>query len=161
VHAGPVPAWWVVAGQVVFFVYLDDFLYYWFHRTMHGRWLYKHVHGWHHRIVTPWAVTGHYMHPVEYVVTGTIALLGPLVLGSHVVTLWVWFALRQWEAAEGHSGYEFRLTPTHLFPGNDGARHHDFHHARVRGNYAGFFPIWDRVFGTYAKGYAEVLAGSR
>jgi sterol desaturase/sphingolipid hydroxylase (fatty acid hydroxylase superfamily) len=29
----------------------------------------------------------------------------------------------------------------------------------VRGNYAGFFPIWDRVFGTYAKGYAEVLAG--
>ena len=31
---------------------------------------------------------------------------------------------------------------------SDGARHHDFHHARVRGNYAGFFPIWDRRFGT-------------
>jgi len=46
----------------------------------------------------------------------------------------------------------------YLFLGSDGARHHDFHHARVRGNYAGFFPIWDRAFGTFAKGYAEVLA---
>jgi 4-alpha-methyl-delta7-sterol-4alpha-methyl oxidase len=157
----PLPPWWVIAGQVVFFVYLDDFLYYWFHRTMHGRWLYKHVHGWHHRIVTPWAITGHYMHPLEYVLTGTVALIGPLLVGAHVVTLWVWFAFRQWEAAEGHCGYDFRWTPTHLFLGNDGARHHDFHHARVRGNYAGFFPIWDRVFGTYAKGYAAVLGGSR
>jgi 4-alpha-methyl-delta7-sterol-4alpha-methyl oxidase len=159
VHAGPLPPWWVVGAELVLFVYLDDFLYYWFHRTMHGRWLYKHVHGWHHRIVTPWAITGHYMHPLEYTLTGTVALIGPLVLGSHVVTLWLWFAYRQWEAAEGHCGYEFPWTPTHLFAGNDGARHHDFHHARVRGNYAGFFPIWDRVFGTYAKGYAEVLAG--
>ena len=158
VHAGPLPAWWVVAAQVVFFVYLDDFLYYWFHRTMHGRWLYKHLHGWHHRIVTPWAITGHYMHPIEYVLTGTVALIGPLLLGAHVVTLYVWFALRQWEAAEGHCGYEFPWTPTHLFLGNDGARHHDFHHARVKGNYAGFFPIWDRCFGTFVKGYADVLA---
>ena len=85
--------------------------------------------------------------------------IGPLLVGAHVVTLWIWLAFRQWEAAEGHCGYEFAVTPTHLFPGNDGARHHDFHHARVRGNYAGFFPIWDRVFGTYAKGYAEVVAG--
>ena len=158
VHMGSLPAWWVVVGQLVFFVCLDDLLYYWFHRAMHGRWLYKRVHGWHHRIVTPWAITGHYMHPVEYVLTGTVALIGPLLVGAHVVTLWIWLAFRQWEAAEGHCGYEFAWTPTHLFPGNDGARHHDFHHARVRGNYAGFFPIWDRLCGTYAKGYAEVLA---
>ena len=161
VHMGPWPPWWVIAGQVLVFVYLDDFLYYWFHRGMHARWLYKRVHGWHHRIVTPWAVTGHYMHPLEYVLTGTIALVGPLLLGAHVVTLWIWFAVRQWEAAEGHCGYDFPWSPTHLFPGSDGARHHDVHHARVRGNYAGFFPIWDRVFGTFAKGYAELLATSR
>jgi len=66
IHAGPLPPWWTIAGQVLFFVYLDDFLYYWFHRGMHTRWLYKRVHAWHHRIVTPWAVTGNYMHPLEY-----------------------------------------------------------------------------------------------
>lgn len=161
VHLGPLPPWWVIAAQVVFFVYLDDFLYYWFHRGMHTRWLYKRVHGWHHRIVTPWAITGHYMHPVEYLLTGTIALLGPLLLGAHVVVLWIWFALRQWEAAEGHCGYHFRWTPTNWFPGSDGARHHDWHHARVRGNYAGFFPIWDGVFGTFAAGYAALRSAAR
>jgi len=161
VHAGPVPPWWVIAVELAGFVYLDDFLYYWFHRGMHVRPLYKRVHGWHHRIVTPWAITGHYMHPLEYVLTGTVALAGPALVGAHVVVLWIWFALRQWEAAEGHCGYDFVWSPTRWLPGSDGARHHDWHHARVRGNYAGFFPIWDRVFGTFAKGYAEALAGGR
>src|SRR5688572_18172710 len=53
VHAGPLPAAWVVAAQLLFFIYLDDFLYYWFHRGMHTRWLLKHVHGVHHRIYAP------------------------------------------------------------------------------------------------------------
>jgi len=158
VHAGPLPPVWTVAWQLLFFVYLDDFLYYWFHRSMHTRWLYKRVHGWHHRIVTPWAVTGNYMHPLEYGLTGAVALVGPLLVGAHVVTLWLWFVFRQWEAAEGHCGYDFPWTPTHVLPGNDGAVHHDVHHERVRGNYAGFLPIWDRVFGTFARGYAEELA---
>src|SRR5262245_58565096 len=40
VHAGWLPAWWVIAAQLVFFFYLDDFLYYWSHRTLHRPWLY-------------------------------------------------------------------------------------------------------------------------
>lgn len=161
IHAGPLPPWWVVAGQVLSFVYVDDFLYYWFHRGMHTPRLYKRVHGWHHRIVTPWAVTGNYMHPLEYGLTGAVALVGPMLVGAHVVTLWIWFTCRQWEAAEGHCGYDLPWTPTHFFPFNDGAVHHDVHHERVRGNYAGFFPLWDRVFGTYARGYEAELAERR
>ncbi len=153
VHAGPLPPWYVIVGQLVFFIYLDDFLYYWFHRSMHSRWAYKKIHSWHHRILTPWAVTGVYMHPVEYVLTATVALVGPIALGSHVVVLWIWFTFRQWEAAEGHCGYEFSWTPTHLLPFNDGARHHDFHHAKVKGNYAGFLTLWDYLFGTYSRDY--------
>lgn len=155
IHAGPLPGPLEVLLSVLAFVYLDDFLFYFMHRALHHRVLYRHIHAWHHRIVTPWAITGHYMHPLEYVLTGALALAGPVLFGCHVITLWVWIALRQWEAAEGHSGYDFRLSPTHYLPGGDGALHHDFHHARVKGNYAGFLRIWDAVFGTYAAGYAE------
>lgn len=161
VHAGPLPPVWVIALQLVFFVYLDDFLYYWMHRTLHVPWLFKRVHGWHHRILTPWAVTGHYMHPLEYGLTGALALVGPILLGAHVFTIWLWIAFRQWEAAEGHCGYELPWTPTHLLPFNDGAVHHDVHHARVRGNYAGFLTWTDRTFGTLSRGYAEDLAARR
>jgi len=77
VHLGPWPAWWVVLAQLVFFVFLDDFLYYWMHRAMHQGWLYQHIHRVHHHIVTPCAATGHYMHPVEFVLTGSLMWVGP------------------------------------------------------------------------------------
>ena len=34
----------------------------------------------------------------------------------------------------------------------------DFHHAKVKGNYAGFFPWTDAAFGTLCEGYPEHLA---
>lgn len=151
IHDGPTPPAARIAAEVVFFIYLDDFLFYWMHRAMHAPWLYKRVHSVHHRIRTPWAVTGHYMHPAEYVATGTLMLVGPLLVGAHVVTLWCWIIWRQWEAAEGHCGYDFPWSPTHLLPGNGGATHHDLHHAKIRGNYAGFLAHVDRWFGTLLK----------
>ncbi len=158
VHAGPLPAWWVIAAQLIFFIYLDDFLYYWFHRSMHTRWLLKHVHGVHHRIYAPRAIAGHYMHPTEYGLTGLIVLFGPMLVGAHVVTLWLWVTFRQWEATEGHCGYDFPWSPTHWLPFSDGAVHHDFHHAKIKGNFAGFLRWTDRAFGTLVPDYEAELA---
>ncbi len=157
IHVGPWPPWYVIALQLLFFVYLDDFLFYWAHRALHTQWLYKRIHGWHHTILTPWAITGNYMHPVEFVLIGAVALVGPVLLGVHVVTLWLWLVFRQWEAAEGHCGYDFPWSPTHLLPFSDGAVHHDVHHSRVRGNYAGFLAYVDGLFGTYSRDYEESL----
>jgi 4-alpha-methyl-delta7-sterol-4alpha-methyl oxidase len=157
VHGGALPPAWRIAAEVIAFVYLDDFLFYWMHRALHWGWLYKRIHALHHTILTPWAVTGHYMHPVEYVAIGTLILVGPVLFSSHWVTLYVWVIWRQWEAAEGHSGYDFPWSITNWLPGGDGAAHHDFHHAKVRGNYAGFLRHCDAWFGTYARGYAEHL----
>lgn len=147
---GPLPSLFELGWQVALFIYLDDFLYYWMHRAMHTRWLYKRVHSVHHRIKTPWAITGLYMHPLEYVLTGGLMILGPLLLGSHLVTALVWIVVRQLEAAEGHCGYAFPWSPLSWLPGSEGAAHHDLHHARVRVNYAGFLAVWDKVFGTWA-----------
>jgi plant 4alpha-monomethylsterol monooxygenase len=155
IHLGPLPPWYEVVGQVVFFIYLDDVLYWGFHRAMHTRWLFRHVHGVHHRIVTPWAITGNYMHWLEYVGTGFVAMAGPSLLGAHVLTVWIWVAVRQLEAADGHCGYDLPFMPLKWLPLSDGAVHHDFHHAKVHGNYAGFFPWLDRLLGTSAAGYAD------
>ena len=154
VHTGPLPPLWVGVAQLVFFVVFDDFLFYWMHRTLHQGWLYKHIHSLHHRVVTPCAATGHYMHPVEYVLTASLMLVGPLLLGAHVVVLYAWVVIRQWEAAEGHSGFSFPWSPTNRLPLFDGPDHHDFHHKRFKGNFAGFLPWTDRVFGTEVADYA-------
>lgn len=153
VHMGPLPAWYVIVGQVIFFMVLDDFLFYVLHRALHTPWLYKRVHAVHHRVTAPWAVAGAYFHPVEYLLITGSALAGPLLVGAHLVTMWIWIVFRQWEASEGHSGYHFPFHPMHWIPGYDGPRFHDFHHAKFKGNYAGFFSYWDRLLGTLSEGY--------
>ncbi|TNE91235.1 MAG: sterol desaturase family protein [Deltaproteobacteria bacterium] len=153
IHLGPTPPVWEVLASLVFFVYLDDALYYGMHRTLHHPRLYKHVHAVHHKVTTPWAWAGLYMHPIEYTLTGILTLVGPLLLGSHVITLWIWVAMRQWIAAEGHCGYRLPYNPAHLFPGYGGNDFHDAHHAKFTGNYSGFLGYLDGWLGTYSKGY--------
>ena len=154
VHTGTL-VWWEPLWQLPLFLYVDDFLYYWMHRAFHHGWLFKRIHAVHHRVPTPWAITAHYMHPVEFVATGTLMLLGPIVLGAHIVTVYLWIAFRQWEAAEGHCGYSFPWSPSKLIPFYGGVEYHDYHHSKTFGNYSGFLAWADGVFGKYAKGYLQ------
>lgn len=153
IHAGELPAWYVMVGQLLFFILLDDFLYYWMHRAMHRPWLFRHVHAVHHRARTPYAIAGNYLHWAEYVATISLVLIGPMLVGAHVVTLWIWVIIRQLEAADGHFGYDLPWNPLRLLPLYDGSGYHDFHHGSFRGNYAGALGYLDRVFGTRSEGY--------
>ena len=156
VHAGPLPAWWIIALQLLAFIYVDDFLYYFMHRAMHrSPVMWRRVHAWHHRTKTPWAICAHDMHPLEFVATATLMLTLPVLIGAHVAVIWIWIAVRQIEAAEGHCGYDFPIALNRLIPFSGGAAHHDFHHAQVKGNFAGFLPHVDRWMGTTARNYLE------
>jgi sterol desaturase/sphingolipid hydroxylase (fatty acid hydroxylase superfamily) len=161
IHTGPLPAWWVIALQIVFFIYLDDFLFYWLHRALHSKLMFRRIHSVHHRATTPWACSAQYLHPVEFVLTASLMLVGPNLLGSHVVTIWIWIVVRQWLGTEAHTGYSFPWNPTYLLPGYGGTEYHDFHHAKFTGNYAAFLGHLDRIFGTSAPRYLEHLAAKR
>jgi sterol desaturase/sphingolipid hydroxylase (fatty acid hydroxylase superfamily) len=60
------------------------------------------------------------------------------------------------------AGFEFPWNPTRLIPFYEGPAYHDYHHQATFGNYAAITPIYDRLFGTVAKGYeahrAKVLS---
>jgi 4-alpha-methyl-delta7-sterol-4alpha-methyl oxidase len=161
VHLGPLPEWYVIVAQVMFFFVLDDFLFYWAHRALHTPWLFRHVHSVHHRLRTPCAIAGHYFHWSEYLLISSIAITGPLLIGAHVVTIWIWVALRQLEAAIGHSGYEWPFDPLRLVPFYEGVAYHDFHHGSFVGNYAGVLGYLDRVCGTRSPGYDDYLRSHR
>lgn len=157
IHFGELPPWYVIVGQIVLFILLDDFLYYWMHRAMHKGWLLKHVHSVHHRIRNTTALDGNYFHWIEFVMTASLALVGPVLLGVHGYVLWLWIIVRQLEAADGHCGYDIPWNPMHWLPVYKGPVYHDFHHARFRGNYAGFLPYLDRFWGTYVPEYLRYV----
>lgn len=157
IHLNETPPWYIWVAQLIFFIVMDDFLYYWMHRAFHTRWLLKNVHSVHHRIRNTCAIDGNYFNWVEFVLTGGLALVGPVLLGVHVYVLWSWIIIRQLEAADGHCGYDIPWNPMHWLPVYKGPVYHDFHHARYQGNYAGFLPYLDRFWDTYVPEYLRYL----
>lgn len=163
VHNGELPVWYIIAAQIIFFIFMDDFLYYWMHRWFHeNKFLLKHVHSVHHRIRNTCGINGNYMHWIEFSATATLMLLGPMLIGAHLYVVWIWVVIRQFEAVDGHAGYDIPWNPAHWLPLYEGPVYHDFHHAKFKGNYAGFLPYLDRFMGnTYVKEYLTYLKGKR
>lgn len=157
IHTDSLPSVYVILLQFIVFIFLDDFIYYWAHRYMHeNKWLLKHVHSVHHRIRNTCAINGNYFHWFEFVLTATIALIPPMLVGAHLYVVWAWIIFRQLEAADGHCGYDIPWNPAHWLPVYEGPVYHDFHHRRFQGNYAGFLPYLDKYMGgTYIKEYLQ------
>ncbi|MFT7374301.1 MAG: 4-alpha-methyl-delta7-sterol-4alpha-methyl oxidase [Oleiphilaceae bacterium] len=156
IHTGEVPAWYICVIQLVLFILLDDFLFYWVHRGLHeNKWLLRHIHSVHHRIRNTCALDGNYFHWLEFVLIGSLAMIGPILVGCHLYVLYAWIIIRNIEAADGHSGYDLPWNPLKYLPLYDGAVYHDFHHAKFKGNYAGALHYIDHFFGTYIKQYLE------
>lgn len=148
IHFGELPAWWVIALQLMLFLVVDDALFYFCHRALHTKFLYRHVHSWHHRVHAPFALLGSIMHPVEYLLISGMLVIVPLAVGMHVYVFWLCVVLRQWGNAELHAGIEGPWSLMSRLPGAGGVRHHDLHHQKVRGNYASLFSHLDRWLGT-------------
>lgn len=145
----PVPHISVFARDFVVCIVLNDTLFYWAHRALHHPSIYQYIHKKHHRFNYSIGIAAGFAHPVEDLFANLIpTLLGCLVMGSHIVILWTWLAIRLAETVDAHSGYAFKLSPFHLLPMQGGAARHDFHHSKNVGCYGSFFIFWDWITGT-------------
>jgi sterol desaturase/sphingolipid hydroxylase (fatty acid hydroxylase superfamily) len=158
--------WPWFAGSVVLMIFLHDAYFYWTHRLMHHRRLFRRLHAVHHRSTspTPWAA---YSFSVgEAVVQAMIGPLIVVVMPAHPAAFGLFMT---WQIAFnvlGHSGHEvfprwflrswlgrFANTPTH----------HALHHESFRANYGLYFNFWDRLMGTnhphYEERFHEVTSG--
>lgn len=135
-----------------------DAYFYWTHRLMHSRWLFRHVHGVHHRSRNPSPWAAYAFHPVEALING---LVTPLILWAvpvHGGVLLV-FSLHQIiRNAHGHlsietlpRGFARHWLGRHFTT----TTHHHLHHEDGRGNYGLWFTGWDRWCGTE---HAQYLA---
>ncbi|KAG9138415.1 hypothetical protein Leryth_021068 [Lithospermum erythrorhizon] len=150
----------VMSTQILFYFILEDFVFYWGHRFLHTKWLYKHVHSVHHEYATPFGLTSEYAHPAEILFLGFATIAGPAITGPHLITLWLWMVLRVIETVEAHCGYHFPWSLSNFLPLYGGADFHDYHHRLLytkSGNYSSTFVYMDWIFGT-DKGYRKLKA---
>ena len=87
------------------------------HQALHFGPLYKHIHKIHHKYSAPFGLAAEYAHPAEVFILGTGTIAGPLLYtyffrNLHIFTVYIWIALRLFQAIDAHSGYGSSL----LFP---------------------------------------------
>ncbi|KAJ8266864.1 hypothetical protein GJAV_G00135570 [Gymnothorax javanicus] len=119
---------------------LEEVLFYYSHRLFHHPAIYKHIHKIHHEWTAPIGVISLYAHPVEHVLSNMLpVMVGPLLLGSHLTTLSLWFTIALLVTTISHCGYHLPLLPSPEF--------HDFHHLKFNQCY-GVLGVLDRLHGT-------------
>lgn len=144
----PFPRPSLMAGQIALFFIVEDTYHYWLHRALHWGPLYRSIHRVHHKYSAPFGLTAEYASPAETFLLGLGTICPPLLLGClkgnvHLVTVLAWMALRQLQAIDAHSGYDFPWSLRSLLPFWGGANWHDDHHRYFRGNYSSSFTYWD------------------
>ncbi|XP_023840548.1 fatty acid hydroxylase domain-containing protein 2 isoform X1 [Salvelinus sp. IW2-2015] len=128
--------------EMAFCAVLEELMFYYSHRLFHHPALYKHFHKQHHEWTAPIGVVSLYAHPLEHVLSNMLpALIGPVILGSHLVTTTLWYALALVSTTISHCGYHLPFLPSPEF--------HDYHHLKFNQNF-GVLGVLDRLHGTDA-----------
>uniref|UniRef100_A0A7N0T843 Fatty acid hydroxylase domain-containing protein n=1 Tax=Kalanchoe fedtschenkoi TaxID=63787 RepID=A0A7N0T843_KALFE len=147
----PLPSGWEIVMQLLVYFLIEDYTNYWIHRFLHGKWGYENIHHVHHEYTAPIAFASPYAHWAEILILGIPSFLGPAIAPCHILTFWLWIALRQMEALETHSGYDFPWSVSKYIPFYGGAVHHDYHHyvgGQSHNNFASVFTYCDYIYGT-------------
>lgn len=157
----PLPTYGVMLKTLAVFILSNEFLFYWVHRVLHSKLLYKHIHKKHHEFSASVGYAAEYAHPLEGAVANQFCTLWglfvyPLVFRSrcHPMAFFVSLGQRLQEAYHGHSGYCFSISSNEkqswlssiFFGMNRQTAHHDFHHTHNQGNFGSLFFDW--MFGT-------------
>lgn len=158
VYGGELPQASRLALEFVAVVLLHDTYFYWAHRAMHHRWLFRRVHRAHHksRTPTPWAAYA--FAPQEALLEAAIMPLAALLIPMHELTAFLFVGHMIIRNVVGHAGVE-------LFPGwwlrvpllrfMTTTTHHDLHHSHGGYNFGLYFTWWDRLMSTEHPEYEQ------
>ncbi|XP_078445581.1 very-long-chain aldehyde decarbonylase GL1-10-like isoform X2 [Wolffia australiana] len=100
----PLPSLGEIFCQLLVYFLVEDYGNYWLHRFLHCKWGYEKIHRVHHEFTAPVGFAAPYAHWTEVLILGIPSFAGPAIAPGHMITFWLWIALRQMEAIETHSG---------------------------------------------------------
>lgn len=138
-------------ASVVLTVVLHDTYFYWTHRLMHHRALFRWFHRTHHRSHNPSPWAAYAFDPLEAFVQAGIFPLALCLYPLHPLAFGLFMIWQIIHNVLGHNGYEIYprwLMDSWLGKILNTPTNHVMHHEFQRGNYGLYFNVWDRLMGT-------------
>jgi len=130
---------WLLVEFAVFIV-VEEIGFYYCHRLLHHPRIYKHIHKVHHEWTAAISIIGIYCHPIEHIFSNYLPVfMGPFIMGSHLMTLFMWSCIAITSTQISHGGYHLPFLPS--------PEAHDYHHLKFINNF-GVMGILDRLHGT-------------
>jgi len=140
------PVWFVV--WILAIPFWREFHFYWVHRFIHWKPMYKYVHYLHHKNVNPNPWSGMAMHPVETTIYLSVCMIH-WVVPSHPFHFLFDLQHAGLGPAGGHAGFEGPIV-NGKFP--SGSYFHYLHHRYFECNYGEATLPLDKWFGTFRDG---------
>jgi lathosterol oxidase len=133
-------------------IVLHDTYFYWTHRFMHWRPVFKYLHAGHHKSLTPtpWAIFA--FQPAEAAIQFFGIMLLVIFVPLHPLSLLAFLWLDSQMNTAGHTGFEVVprfISRSAWYQGLNTVAHHDAHHTHPHKNFGSFFNVWDRWMGTF------------
>lgn len=153
--------------SIIIAIIFHDAYFYWMHRAMHSKLLFKKVHQVHHLSTNPSPFAAFSFHPFEAILEAGVLPLLVVILPLHPLAILIFILFMTLLNVLGHLGYEF-------YPGyfvsntftswNNTSFHHNMHHQKFNCNYGLYFNWWDKIFCTNHEHYKseyELLTSER
>jgi lathosterol oxidase len=138
-----------VSGAI--YLLVQDAYYYWLHRLMHVKPLFRFMHAGHHRSRQPTAYASFSFDWAEAALSAWLLPALTFVVPIHPIVIVVLLTVMTVAAVLNHSGAE--LLPDWLVRSWFGdqlisASRHSLHHSHFDANYGLYFTYWDRLLRT-------------
>jgi len=137
--------------SIVLMIFAHDAYFYFMHRLLHWKPLFRTVHKIHHQSINPTPFAAFAFHPVEGVINGAIFPIVAFIIPHQNVAILAFGTYSILLNVMGHVGFEFfpKYFSKHwLFKWHNSATHHNMHHSHVKCNFGLYFNIWDRLLNT-------------
>jgi sterol desaturase/sphingolipid hydroxylase (fatty acid hydroxylase superfamily) len=136
---------------IIIIPFWREFHFYWVHRLIHWKPLYKRIHYLHHKNINPNPWSGMAMHPIEGALYLSVAMIH-WVIPSHPFHFLFDLQHTALAPASGHHGFEGPIL-NEKWP--TGSYFHYLHHRYFECNYGeALFPL-DKWFGTFRDGLPD------
>ena len=142
--------------SIIAAIFIHDAYFYWSHRLMHHRWLYRWFHRVHHQSTNPSPWAAYSFAPLEAVMQAAIFPILAFLLPIHLYAFMIFMVWQITLNVLGHTGYEYHprwLMDSWLGKFMNTPTNHIQHHEKFRGNYGLYFNFWDRLMGTNHRDY--------